>query len=149
MHKLAGMYRYILKSSEQDVVSLQEEWDFSSDYIFLLEERFGGAYRFDRSSDPIDLTRYAIPPTALQGLIENVVKHNEGHPERPLLTSIRVQENGIVVSHPKRLKETNGQGTGTGLANLQARYRQIGSDGIRVEDGANFTVTLPLVKWIS
>jgi len=76
VHKLSFMYRYILQSSDRNVVSLKEELKFLDSYIFLIKTRYRN--RFDINID-IDKNLYEenVPPLALQLLVENAVKHNE------------------------------------------------------------------------
>ena len=45
LHKLSKIYRYSITNLENDVVTLKEEWDYIDDYVFLIEERFGSAYK--------------------------------------------------------------------------------------------------------
>ncbi|MBW1299065.1 sensor histidine kinase [Aquimarina litoralis] len=146
LHKLSTIYRYILTTSEKDVVSLQEEWDFINDYIFLLKERYGEAYQFMISKATIDLYQYLIPPTTIQSLIENVVKHNHGSLDTPLAVHIEVHQEEICIHHEKRPKMNTTESLGTGLKNLKSRYQHLSSKEISIVDTNIFSVALPLIK---
>lgn len=146
LHKLANIYRYWLGQTEQDVVSLEEEWKFVDDYIYLLEKRFNRLYVFDKVNELPDLKSYLIPPTSLQGLVENVVKHNQAQADDPLQVEIKADTSGISISHEKRPKIQASDSNGTGLKNLQARYKLLADKDILVEDGDHFLVRLPLLK---
>jgi two-component system LytT family sensor kinase len=61
LHKLSGIYRYSIVNMEQDVVSLEEEWQAIDNYIFLLEERFGEAYKFEKLNKLGNLQEILIP----------------------------------------------------------------------------------------
>ena len=149
LHRLSKIYRYNTTNMQRDVVTLIEEWAFIDDYIYLLEERFGVAYRFEKENTLGDLNHYLIPPAALQSLLENAVKHNQGSLEDPLKVSIVANEKCITVSHTKRLKPTTRSSLGTGLKNLRSRYELLSKQSIEVQDGETFTVTLPLLKALS
>lgn len=99
LHKLSNMYRYSIVNMENDLVALEKEWDFMQNYIFLIEKRFGLVYQFNETIQLDDLDNYLIPPASLQGLLENVVKHNYGTPDQPLQIEINANENGIKISH--------------------------------------------------
>ena len=149
LHKLSKMYRYSIMNMENDVVSLQEEWEFIESYIYLIEERFGSAYQFEKINELNRLDDYLIPPAALQSLLENAVKHNQGSLKEPLLIYIKATEQGISVSHLKRPKLGNVKSLGTGLKNLKARYQLLSDQEITIEDTEKYTVLLPLIKQLS
>jgi hypothetical protein len=149
LHKMAGLYRYVLTNSEQELVPLEKELAFSEQYIFLLENRFGGAYQFERPPNVLQKSNWLIPPTSLQTLIENVVKHNEGTPDVPLITQIKIQDQFLEISHSKRPKTQVPSKLGTGLKNLQSRYQLICQQAIEVIDSPDhFTVRLPLIQQV-
>ncbi|MET2984550.1 sensor histidine kinase [Aureibaculum conchae] len=146
LHKLSKMYRYLIMNMENDIVNLQEEWSFMEDYIYLIEERYGKAYQFEKLNNLYNLYHYLIPPASLQSLIENVVKHNQGTIENPLKVVIQIDKNGLSISHIKQLKTNVANSLGTGLRNLKSRYKLLTYRDISIQDGTKFTVTLPLIK---
>jgi two-component system LytT family sensor kinase len=148
LHKLSGIYRYSIVNMEHDVVSLEEEWQAIDNYIFLLEERFGEAYKFEKLNKLGNLQKILIPPGALQTLVENAVKHNQGNISEPLLVSISVKETGVTVSNPKILKPNQENSLGTGLKNLNAKYKILSKKPISIQDGECFKVVLPLIREI-
>ncbi|MGH9850927.1 MAG: sensor histidine kinase, partial [Blastocatellia bacterium] len=117
------LYRYILQHRDAEIVPLDEELAFAKDYIYLVEKRFGQAYRFGVSLAGEQVRDHMIIPTALQGLIENAVKHNEGSARAPLPITIAVDGDYLMVSNYLRPKSSASYSAGTGLENLQARYR--------------------------
>ena len=149
LHKLSNIYRYIITTTEKDVVSLQEEWNFIDDYIYLLKERYGASYQFIKTTTTIDLHKYLIPPATLQSLIENAVKHNQGSIKNPLLITLEVYQNKISVSHKKNLKIDIPNSLGTGLKNLKSRYQFLSNKEISIINSDVFSVTLPLIKNLS
>ena len=148
LHKLSKLYRYLLQSMEKDVVTLREEWEFIDDYIYLLEERFGKAYEFEKTDELKELNNYFIPPASLQSLIENAVKHNQGSISDPLKIQIDANIKGLQVSHQKKLKTSGVKSLGTGLKNLKARYYLLTNEEVRVVDDQEFSVVLPLINRI-
>lgn len=147
LDKLAELYRYILQTQNIELVPLQEELIFVKNYLYLLQERFGNAYNFvwQISSDKIN--GQMIVPTALQSLLENVVKHNAGDPNEPLQVSINLDENSIGVENEIRPKAQIMLSSGTGLVNLQMRYSFLTEKSVEIVHGEKtFEVNLPLLK---
>ena len=142
--KLSFMYRYILQSSDKDLVTVKDELKFLESYTHLISTR----YR-DRFKIAIDIdTKYLadeIPPLALQLLVENAVKHNEISETNPLKVIIYVKENSIFVENQIRPRTTLAEGTKNGLLNLKKRYFLVSKKEIIVRRENNtFSVQLPL-----
>ncbi|MFN8354584.1 MAG: histidine kinase [Spirosomataceae bacterium] len=72
--KLADLFRYQLRASRENFVSLRDEIDFINNYLSLEKDRFG-----DRLTIKIDISpalwKEKIPPMILQPLVENAIKH--------------------------------------------------------------------------
>jgi sensor histidine kinase YesM len=147
LDKLAKLYRYILHTQNAEVVSLGEELDFAKDYVYLLQKRFGAAYEFKWQVMPADANGLMIVPTALQSLLENVVKHNAGSGKDPLRVEIRIEDNQLTVSNKISPKEKSNQASGTGLQNLIDRYALLTDRRIEIgKEEQTFTVKLPLLE---
>jgi sensor histidine kinase YesM len=144
------LYRYILQHMDAEIVPLDEELAFAKDYIYLVERRFGRAYRFCVSLAGGQAKGRLIIPTALQGLIENAVKHNEGSARAPLPITIAVDGDYLTVSNHLRTKPSASYSAGTGLENLRARYRLLTDRPVEVSRGAEiFAVKVPLLKVVN
>ena len=92
--KSTGLYsgtfrvlRYTLQDNESQSVTLREELEFASAYIFLLKMRYENNLQFDIQTDKA-LEEYRVPPMSIQMLIENAVKHNEISNRKPLTIHI-------------------------------------------------------------
>lgn len=72
--KLSDLFRYQLRASQQDLVPLQDELEFVSNYLDLEKARFGD--RLEIEIEVADeLLEEKIPPMLLQPLVENSIKH--------------------------------------------------------------------------
>jgi two-component system, LytTR family, sensor kinase len=146
--RLANLYRQLLQLKDQDLVPLSAELKFADDYIYLLKKRYGAAYDFKINKNGVDTEGVFLPPSALQLLIENAVKHNIGDPEKPIIVILNIDNQKITIENNKRPKETN-DSTGIGLNNLKMRYELLTDKQILVSDTEGvFRVELPLVKMI-
>lgn len=146
VNKLSHMYRYILQSSDRDLVCLKEELKFLESYSFLIKTRFRQqCFAIDMDISPEHL-QMEIPPMALQLLVENAVKHNEMSKNCPLQLKIYSEGNSLVVQNRYHPRTTEVDSTGNGLLNLDKRYFLLRKEKITIQQNENlFTVKLPLI----
>ncbi len=85
LSRFARITRHILKESERDITSIQDEIQLLEDYLLMEQLRFGFQYKII-VADSIDLSHTEIPAMLLQPLVENAVKHGVA----------RLAENGYV-----------------------------------------------------
>ncbi|WP_339628292.1 histidine kinase [uncultured Maribacter sp.] len=142
--KLSYMYRYILQSSDTNLVQVKEELKFLESYSYLMETRYRDRLNIEVNIDAPLLER-ELPPLALQSLVENSVKHNEISSTNPLTVKVYSKGESIVIENPIRGRSTLAEGTGTGLMNLKKRYALLLKHQIKVTtDNDIFKVELPL-----
>ncbi|MEZ4941543.1 MAG: histidine kinase [Saprospiraceae bacterium] len=144
IRRLSTVYRYILESREQEVVSLEEELGILRAYFFLMDTRFGASLQASITV-PENAPGFVAPLT-LQMLVENALKHNEASKARPLKIEV-FQENGyLVVRNNLQPKNSLPESTGLGLANIQARYQILSDKAVLISDeGGFFTVEIPVL----
>jgi len=146
---LAGTYRYILASRQRDLVPLAEELAFVEAYVDLLRLRFGDAVSLDAgeleaSGGP---SAHLVPPISLQLLVENAVKHNALAAGAPLVVSLRLDGDRLLVSNPLRAKSSARPSARVGLRNLDARCRRVLGRGLEARaEGERFVVGVPLLR---
>ena len=145
--RLSDVYRYILQSQQQRLVTLKSELSFIDSYIFLHKVRLGDCIRIDNK---VELHNYdlKLPSLALQLLVENVIKHNIINMDYPMkiLIDYEQQSGMLAVTNEIRVKP-NVATTGMGLKNLSIRYRLICDKNILIDSNTNyFTVKVPLLN---
>lgn len=145
--RLSSLYRYFIKTKEDDIVPLQEELKMAKDYFYLIQTRFGDAYTF-KIVEEYAFAKAYIPSGALQTVIENVVKHNKIKDDIAVHTLLKITKDAIILSNSKGnniLKEPV-ESTRTGLKNLKERYELLVGKTILITDtSTHFEVRLPLV----
>lgn len=144
IRKMAGVYRYLLETGENKLVTIAEELHFVEMYTDLLQERFPEGL-FLHIDVPDTYRQCQVIPCGLQILVENAVKHNIVSVDNPLRISISVEEDMILVKNNLQPRITQ-DSTGVGLANIRKQYNDIANKVIRVskQDGC-FVVELPLL----
>ena len=146
LNELSKVYRYLLRSNENGVSTVQNEIKFIDSYYQLLRTRHGDAVELnieiDKRYDP-----YLLPSLSLQLLVENVVKHNVLSKNRPLVIDIfTTAGNKLVVNNNLQRRTVKVPSGKVGLQNIRTKYELLGQPGFQVmEDRNNFTVVLPLI----
>lgn len=144
---LADVYRYILQNKARELVLLHEEMLFLTDYFSLLKIRFEQAVQLQINIDAALFDQYLIPPISLQILVENAIKHNEFSDAVPLVITIDMQNDELIIHNQVRKKILRKASSRIGLNNLGERYKLTTSKEISVTASASdFTVSLPVLK---
>jgi len=152
---LASIFRYVLASTEDQVVPLGNELRFIDDYLAIEQMRFGERLRTVVQVDE-GCRALAIPPLLLQPLVENALRHGlapriEGG--TVWLTArrdaeslvITIEDDGCGLS-PKRKGHSGG--ANVGLANvrkrLQCHYGACAELKLNERDGGGVCVSVQL-----
>ena len=143
--ELSSIFRYVLQKRSNELVTLEEEIQFTEAYRFLLSIRFENKLFFEIKIDEKDMQRL-LPFLTLQPLIENAVKHNVISSKQPLAIFIYTEEGELVVSNPVSAKRPDGESTGIGLSNLASRFKLLTGKQISVvHTESTFLVKIPLI----
>lgn len=146
--QLSKAYRYILEYKDHETVPLRTELDFLQAYAFLLQIRFENKFSVHVSLTDEVIDRYQIAPLTLQLLIENCVKHNRMSQTDPLVVTLYMDDDYLVVKNPirPRMESEVLASTGIGLNNIRNRYALLSKRPLQIERGeAWFTAKVPLL----
>lgn len=147
--RLSRIYRHILGHIENDVVSLDEAFQWLDDYMNLLKLRYAN---IELQVKPMERRKdECILSQSLQVLVENAVKHNAMNQHEKLTIVVERKENMLVVSnniiHPTYKSEHTIPSYKLGLDNLAKRYLMKFGKEISVKHSSeSFTVYLPIVN---
>ena len=144
--RLAELYKYFIQNNSKDLVTLKEEIDFIEGYISLLKFIQGNRLQF-RLYVSEDICNILIIPCSLQTLVENAIKHNDYTEVNPLVITLRLDDDHIIIQNNVQQKQNAAFSTKIGLKNLNAQYLLIAKQQVRIERGREFfVVRLPLLK---
>ena len=144
-HKLAGIYRYMIKSEEEELVTLRDELVFVRLYIDLLKVRFPEGFEVEIDV-PEDILARFVPPCSIQLLIENATKHNAVSAENTLTVRVEAVEDHVKVCNNIVPKVTKSPSTGLGQQYIRQLYMDLSGKSIDIEKTENeYCVTLPLL----
>jgi len=142
---MSKVYRYMLEIRHSELVPLQEELEYLTQYLLLLKVRFQDAVQFSVSVDAIDVKAFVVP-LCLQTLVENAIQHNESSQEKCLRIGIYIENHRIVVENTRQDRATPTAGSGLGLENIRKRYHFYTDQSVDIVDnGRTFKVSMPLI----
>lgn len=128
VEKLAFIFRYTLKTSSRNLVTLREEMDLVRTYLEIEQIRFGERLELHFRLDP-KMMDVELPAFVIQTIIENSIKHGIGKIMGKGIVSIdahekdgfmecNIEDNGPGIDHSKITSST-------GLNNITTRLQQI------------------------
>jgi LytS/YehU family sensor histidine kinase len=145
IHKLAGIYRYMIKSEDYELVPLREEMEFVGQYIDLLKLRFPEGFDVIIDVPQEQMARFVLP-CSIQLLIENATKHNAVSIDKPLVIKIKAEADKICVSNNLVPKITVSSSTGLGQKYISQQYQDLSGKSIDIRKTEDeYFVTLPLL----
>jgi hypothetical protein len=149
--RLAGMMRYTLQSGRSDTVPLAEEMEAVRNYLAIEKIRFEERLQLSESIEQ-GLEQMALPPMALQTLVENAVKYGVECSVAPCELRISAKREGdqmqLMVSNQGHLRESTQGSTKVGVQNTGKRLAllfgtQAGIDLFEDNGWVNARLTLP------
>jgi two-component system LytT family sensor kinase len=145
--EMSKVYRYLLRTNNQELVTLATELQFIRSYCRLLSTRYGAGFRVNIQV-PDQYQHYLLPSLTLQLLVENAVKHNTVLKDHPLTVTILVNEQEkLLVQNNRQKKSIMVPSHGIGLSNINSKFKLLKQEGIVVqENDEHFTVLVPLIK---
>ena len=145
IHKLAGIYRYMIKSEDEQLVPLEDELKFVEKYVDLMKVRFPDGLQVEIDIQSELLNRFILP-CSLQLLIENATKHNVISATNPLVVNICSDGESISVTNNIIPKLTHVSSTGLGQKYIRQQYQNLCGKEIAIShDAKEYKVVLPLM----
>jgi two-component system LytT family sensor kinase len=147
LENLSRVYRYMIINVHKNIISVEEEIRFAKAYFYLIKIRLGENIKLKLDLNT-EILQMGIPPLTIQLLIENAIKHNMACRSKPLTISIAADPdtNNLIISNSLQRLNYNIPSTGTGLKNIESRYRLLSNDLPEVYEADNlFIVKLPLM----
>jgi ligand-binding sensor domain-containing protein len=145
LENMSKIYRYILKSSNHELVRVENELVFTENYIKLQRIRFNLGLNINITVSKTAREKKIIPVT-LQNLVENAIKHNIIDEETPLNVEIYDEGEYLVVRNnlqKKRIVETSNR---LGIKHLVLLYGYFSPIHIIISEENNFfTIKIPLL----
>lgn len=143
---LSKIFRYSLSNKNRHLVMLGEELEKLNSYVELINMRMEEGFQLINNI-PKDFYERLLPQTSLLPLIENALKHNIATKEKPLLVTMNVDDDELIVANNLQLKIFPEHGTGIGLTNVNERFRILLNEEITIlKTDKFFIIKLPLKR---
>lgn len=146
LDEMSKVYRYMLRSESDTLVTLNEELKFLESYYFLLSARYGNGLQM--TTQIPDEHRYLlVPPLSLQVIIENIITQNSISKTSPLRISIAAMEGSLFILNnvqPKTIQDDFD--SNAGLDNLLSKYRLLNHQALVTEKETERIIRLPLLQ---
>lgn len=143
---LAKLYRYALSHEEQVMVPMAKELEMLMMYKEILEKRYESGIQFkinvNKNAEELKIIHMSI-----QNIIDNAIKHNTIHSQKPLIIELTTEDNYLVIKNniqPKTLHEKSTKKGLEGMKKLYLFYTQ--TPFIYEKANGFFTVKVPLIE---
>jgi ligand-binding sensor domain-containing protein len=145
LDKMSKVYRYILKNKENETVALIEELKFVDMYNTLQKTRFGDGIQI-KIEIPEEYHHRKIAPVTLQNLVENAIKHNIADEETPLIISMYIDDDYLVVENNLQTKGFVETSNKQGQHSMVSLYKYLSPRPVVINETEDFyTVKIPLI----
>lgn len=127
-------------------MELTKEIELAENYMFLIKTRFENDYVFEIVKNVSIIDKF-IPTGAIQNLLESVVKHNKVENNKPIKTTITINDGWLIITNSKSAIKPNQESFGTGLDNLKARYKLLSDKKIQINNMTKrFEIFIPIIQ---
>jgi LytS/YehU family sensor histidine kinase len=146
LDEMSKVYRYLLKNSDEQLVTLEAELQFTRSYFYLLKERHGEGLNIEINVQD-DFLETQLPPLTLQILLESAFNMNAISKEQPLIIELSITNNGwLQIKNNVQRKISDSLADRAGIQNLSKKFRLLCNKYIVVKDTGKFQViTVPLI----
>ncbi|MBL7717706.1 MAG: histidine kinase [Flavipsychrobacter sp.] len=142
---MSKVYRYVLQHKESEVVALEEELNFITTYIKLLQIRYGDGLQIQVNISEAVRDKGIVMVT-LQMLLDNAIKHNMVLPAQPLKILVWNDGEYLVVFNNKQLRSQVETSNNKGLSQLSQLYGFLTDRKLVIEDTPeHFSIKIPLL----
>jgi len=151
VEKLSELFRYTLKSAENNTVTVAEELDIVRTYLEIEKVRFGERLQYEIICNDA-VREFMIPALIIQPLVENSIKHGIASEVKGGIITVKVvREDGncliSVIDNGKGVgdaKDVTGFGLRSIEERLQLRYGASASLRLIPDKQTHFLITIPL-----
>jgi two-component system LytT family sensor kinase len=145
LNEMIKVHRYLLRSDDEYLVSLDDEMKFANAYLKLTKVRFGNSLQVEINV-PSAVLEKQIPPLSMQVILENIIYTNALSKKDPLRINIYIDEKGqLIIEHSMHEKIiVQDLNLEEGLDNLVTKYKLLNADVSIEERDKSRKIILPL-----
>jgi len=136
IRQLGDMLRFAISTSEETLIPIADEIEFTENYLLLQRLRFGDRFNFELLDDTVD-QNFLCPPFLLQTLVENAFRHGVEQSEEAISIDASIvggaSELRIEVANDLPASRDNKSSLGVSLDNLRHRLELLYPGQAKVE----------------
>ncbi|MDC8771825.1 sensor histidine kinase [Roseateles albus] len=151
--RVSELLRYALRASKTEWVSVQDEMNFTRDYLQLQSLRYGESLSVQWQIDEAAWERVACPPLMFQPLVENAIHHGLEACDGEGLVALSLRPDGdglrLTLRNPVGAEAPRQRGHGLGLSATRERLQLLYGDAARLltrQEAGRFTTEL-ILPW--
>ena len=133
LNEMSKVYRYMLRSNDEELVTLQTELEFIRSYFYLLKTRLGRALEL-RIDVPEEAMEKTLPPLTLQMLLEDVVNCNTCSRDQPIIIQIAIVGDGLEIRNNTNRKITEEGEPSGNLENVMNKFFLLCQKRVEVDE---------------
>lgn len=145
LDEMSKVYRYLLRSNDEELVTLHTELDFIRSFYYLLKTRYGRAFELRIAVSGEDAEK-CLPPLTLQMLMEDVLNCNACSREQPIIVTITATGDGLAIHNNIHRKLTEEVPPSGNLENVANKFWLLCQKRMEVEETeSERLIRIPLI----
>jgi LytS/YehU family sensor histidine kinase len=143
---MSKVYRYLLRNSDDQLVTLETELQFINSYSYLLKSRYVDGIEISMKINEED-KQQMLPPLTLQVLVEYAHNANMISRDNPLNIRISSLENGwLEIRNNVQKKVVEEEADNSGIENISNKFRLLCQQSVIIDekDGQKI-IQIPLI----
>lgn len=147
LNELTKVYRYLLKTHDERLVTLETEMTFLQSYYYLLKVRYGDCLELRIDIAEEQKSKY-VSPLLIQTIFEYSFSNNILVKECPLAFEVNATDNGrLTVKNNLLARQKGGAVSAAGIHNLVDKYKLLHADKVEISSNKSmFAVSVPLIE---
>ena len=147
LDEMSKVYRYLLKNSDEQLVTLETELNFVRSYFHLLKTRHGEGIKLVTDIPADEMEKY-LPPFTMQILLDIVFNEHVINKEHPLTFEISTTSRGwLQIKNNAQRKISDDPVDRSGIQNMSNKFRLLCNKSIIVKDtGTHQVMQVPLIN---
>ncbi|HEY1112414.1 MAG TPA: histidine kinase [Chitinophagaceae bacterium] len=132
---MSKVYRYLLRSNEEQLVTLETELTFIKSYYYLLKARHGEGLLLQLDI-PKEVQNHPIPPLTLQFILEHALNQNTIGKDKPLQVHMYINgpEELVIAYNVQPKRGTVDESSNTALENIANKFRLLCHKEVIIEE---------------
>ena len=146
LDEMSKVYRYLLRNSDDQLVTLETELQFINSYSYLLKSRYVDGIEISMKINEED-KQQMLPPLTLQVLVEYAHNANMISRDNPLNIRISSLENGwLEIRNNVQKKVVEEEADNSGIENISNKFRLLCQQSVIIDekDGQKI-IQIPLI----